>query len=205
MTHGSCNFAPPKDLEQVQALLATKRSQRAAAEANGEEVDPSFGSITEGELREVEREAERRLRPFACGVADCQRRYKNMNGLRYHYQHSGDHGAIGLALLASGQHECLQHSHNKSSHSSRHSTPATHAAAAPSQSQQHQMQMPTQHYQHQGQMQAQQMAYASSVQQQQQQFMRSQQQQMQLSHPASPTPMNMPGTGMYMSRDTYMS
>src|SRR6202030_3394347 len=26
MTHGSCNFAPPKDLEQVQALLASKRS-----------------------------------------------------------------------------------------------------------------------------------------------------------------------------------
>jgi len=30
-----------------------------------------------------------------------------MNGLRYHYQHSGDHGAAGLALLSSGQHECL--------------------------------------------------------------------------------------------------
>ena len=27
-----------------------------------------------------------------------------MNGLRYHYQHSGDHGALGLALLSSGQH-----------------------------------------------------------------------------------------------------
>ena len=40
----------------------------------------------------------------------------------YHYQHSGDHGAIGLALLASGQHECLQH--NKS----RHATPS-HSAS----------------------------------------------------------------------------
>jgi transcription factor SFP1 len=30
-----------------------------------------------------------------------------MNGLRYHYQHSGDHGALGLALLSSGRHECL--------------------------------------------------------------------------------------------------
>jgi transcription factor SFP1 len=36
----------------------------------------------EGELCEVEREVERRLRPSACGVADCQRRYKDMNGLR---------------------------------------------------------------------------------------------------------------------------
>ena len=35
----------------------------------------------------VEREAERRLRPFACAVGECTRRYKNMNGLRYHYQH----------------------------------------------------------------------------------------------------------------------
>lgn len=29
-----------------------------------------------------EREAERKLRPFCCQVAPCQRRYKNMNGLR---------------------------------------------------------------------------------------------------------------------------
>jgi transcription factor SFP1 len=142
MTHGSCNFAPPKDLEQVQALLASKRSAREAA---GQEDQ----GITEGELREVEREAERRLRPFACGVSDCQRRYKNMNGLRYHYQHSGDHGAIGLALLASGQHECLQHAHGRSSNaSSRHSTPATsgHSTpvgghSTPSYAQQYQQQM----------------------------------------------------------------
>ncbi|KAI0300662.1 hypothetical protein B0F90DRAFT_1560351, partial [Multifurca ochricompacta] len=115
MTHGSCNFAPPKDLEALQALLAEK-----GVVVNGN--DRSGVQITEGELREVEREAERRLRPFACGVGDCQRRYKNMNGLRYHYQHSGDHGAIGLRLLASGQHECLQHS--KSAAATRQSTPA---------------------------------------------------------------------------------
>lgn len=47
----------------------------------------------------------------------------------YHYQHSGDHGAIGLALLASGQHECLRNHHSKSH--TRHSTPA--ATPAPSQ------------------------------------------------------------------------
>ncbi|TCD70379.1 hypothetical protein EIP91_003732 [Steccherinum ochraceum] len=115
MTHGSCNFAPPKDLEHLQALLASKRSQKAE---DGE-------MISDAELREVEKEAERRLRPYACGVGDCQRRYKNMNGLRYHYQHSGDHGAIGLALLASGQHECLQHTR---AHHSRTVTPASSAA-----------------------------------------------------------------------------
>ncbi|KAF8495940.1 hypothetical protein F5888DRAFT_1804493 [Russula emetica] len=122
MTHGSCNFAPPKDLEALQALLAEK-----GVVVNGN--DRSGVQITEGELREVEREAERRLRPFACGVGDCQRRYKNMNGLRYHYQHSGDHGAIGLQLLASGQHECLQHS--KSAAATRQSTPSQSAATSP--------------------------------------------------------------------------
>ncbi len=70
-----CNFAPPKDLEALQALLAEK-----VVVVNGN--DRSGVQITEGGLPEVEREAERRLWPFACGVDDCQRRYKNMNGLR---------------------------------------------------------------------------------------------------------------------------
>jgi len=161
MTHGSCNFAPPKDLEQVQALLASKRSAREAA---GEDDN----TITEGELREVEREAERRLRPFACGVGDCQRRYKNMNGLRYHYQHSGDHGAVGLALLASGQHECLQHAHGRSSAaSSRQSTPLASGQSTPVTG--HSTPTYAQQYQ-------QQMLYTSA----QQQYLRAQQQAMQM-------------------------
>lgn len=45
----------------------------------------------------------------------------------YHYQHSGDHGAIGLALLASGQHECLQHTRSHS----RHVTPAASQRSSP--------------------------------------------------------------------------
>lgn len=140
MTHGSCNFAPPKDLEHVKDLLERKKRERERERerefslgrtpsalntptASGPatpttELAAEYG-ITEMDLREVEREAERRLRPFACGVGDCQRRYKNMNGLRYHYQHSGEHGAQGLALLASGQHECLQgakRGHHNSNH-----------------------------------------------------------------------------------------
>jgi transcription factor SFP1 len=63
--------------------------------------------LTDTELREVEREVERHLRPFACGVGDCPRWYMNINGLWYHYQHSGDHGSHELALLASGAHKCL--------------------------------------------------------------------------------------------------
>jgi transcription factor SFP1 len=163
MTHGSCNFAPPKDLEQVQALLASKRSAR---EALGEDDN----LITEGELREVEREAERRLRPFACGVGDCQRRYKNMNGLRYHYQHSGDHGTVGLALLASGQHECLQHAHGKTSAaSSRQSTPLASGQSTPVTG--HSTPTYAQQYQ-------QQMLYTSA----QQQYLRAQQQQAMQMH-----------------------
>ncbi|KAI0660179.1 hypothetical protein C8Q70DRAFT_1044671 [Cubamyces menziesii] len=126
MTHGSY-------LEHLQELLASKRSEKAAkAGENG--ASEAEVTLSDAELREVEKEAERRLRPYACGVGDCQRRYKNMNGLQhatdtacigYHYQHSGDHGAIGLALLASGQHECLQH--NKS-----HSRNATPSQSGPS-------------------------------------------------------------------------
>ena len=31
-----------------------------------------------------------------------------MNGLRYHYQHSGEHGALGLRMLASGRHDATR-------------------------------------------------------------------------------------------------
>ncbi|KAJ7575410.1 hypothetical protein C8J56DRAFT_414811 [Mycena floridula] len=137
ITHGSCNFAPPKDFEHVQALLEKKRRDRAAQNAaeghDGSEADRSdllsptpltnssygdLSSITENDLRDVEREAEKRLRPFACCVGDCTRRYKNMNGLRYHYQHSGEHGVIGLGLLASGMHECLNNNSGANSRDS---------------------------------------------------------------------------------------
>lgn len=78
LTHGQCSFLPP---------------------------DPVLENLTE-------KEADERLRPFVCAVGanpggkggGCGRRYKNMNGLRYHYQHSGAHGAVGLAMLASNTH-----------------------------------------------------------------------------------------------------
>jgi transcription factor SFP1 len=101
-----------------------------------------------------------------------------MNGLRYHYQHSGDHGAIGLALLASGQHECLQHAHGRSSAaSSRHSTPATSGHSTPVTG--HSTPTYAQQYQ-------QQMLYTSA----QQQYLRQQQAlqaQVQISYPTVST------------------
>jgi len=133
MTHGSCNFAPPKDLEHVKDLLERKRRERARERERHVNLglplpNPSTGpttpttglaaeyGITENDLREVEKEAEKRLRPFVCAIGDCQRRYKNMNGLRYHYQHTGEHGAQGFCLLANGQHRCLQGTKRGSHH-----------------------------------------------------------------------------------------
>ncbi|KAF8510139.1 hypothetical protein BU17DRAFT_70195 [Hysterangium stoloniferum] len=93
LSHGQCNFAPR---------------------------DPEVEKLSE-----VERE--RRLRPFVCMVIPlgakngegCGRRYKNMNGLRYHYTHTGEHGAIGLEMLAQNKHPlpdvaCLPSSHSSS-------------------------------------------------------------------------------------------
>ena len=54
----------------------------------------------------MERKTERKLKPYCC--QPCQRRYKNMDGLRYHYQHSGLHGAIGLRILAEERHDAMK-------------------------------------------------------------------------------------------------
>ncbi|KAL0948219.1 hypothetical protein HGRIS_010824 [Hohenbuehelia grisea] len=122
--HGQCSFLQAKDVEIRDKLLEARANLAVAAgslpgtrpgtpggtmtEAEMQAYIAGLGPISEAELRELEKEAERALRPFACTVDDCQRRYKNMNGLRYHYQHTADHGAVGLALLATGQHPCLQ-------------------------------------------------------------------------------------------------
>ncbi|KIY44733.1 hypothetical protein FISHEDRAFT_61759 [Fistulina hepatica ATCC 64428] len=191
MTHGSCNFAPAKEVEHVKDLLLERRRQQShnpnsplgpsaptsnsstpetstpgTPSGRARDVDlstsPSLEGLTEADILSLSREAEKRLRPFACGVGDCQRRYKNMNGLRYHYQHSGDHGAIGLRMLAGGVHECLSLGGKKSNVNSRANTPPNPVAdtaspvpqqsrqqSAPQQSQQqqsyHQQQPP--HYQ----------------------------------------------------------
>ncbi|KAJ7119530.1 hypothetical protein C8R44DRAFT_737329 [Mycena epipterygia] len=142
MTHGSCNYGPAKDLEAVRALLERKR---ATANANAgtplpEEEEEAHQhqqtqqqqqqnggeTLSQAELNEVEA----RVRPFACGVGDCARRYKNMNGLRYHYQHSGDHGAVGLGLLAGGVHGCLQRANAGASVSAGPSTPSGSASGS---------------------------------------------------------------------------
>ena len=101
------------------------RNDKQGRVING--TDSSGVQIIEGERHQVELEAP--VRSFTCSVGDCRRRYRNIDKLRMsfpplrsyyitlscravvlHYQHSGAHGTIGLALLASGQHKWLQHS-----------------------------------------------------------------------------------------------
>lgn len=36
---------------------------------------------------------------YMCQVGTCGKTYKNLNGLRYHYLHSGSHGLLGLQVL----------------------------------------------------------------------------------------------------------
>ncbi|KII84762.1 hypothetical protein PLICRDRAFT_179104 [Plicaturopsis crispa FD-325 SS-3] len=164
MTHGSCNYAPRKEVEAVEAVLAARRAAHdshppsPSSSHPHSSSDPNSSSHNSGgvgahdeytptptDLLSIEAEAARRLRPFACGVGECSRRYKNMNGLRYHYAHSGEHGAVGLGMLASGRHEVcrgvpgvglvgggsVRRSHSHSSHS--HSGSRTTGSATPGQ------------------------------------------------------------------------
>ncbi|KAI9639638.1 uncharacterized protein MKK02DRAFT_39961 [Dioszegia hungarica] len=51
-------------------------------------------------------EAEDKARPWVCAVnpATCQKRYRQANGLKYHYLNSGEHGLFGLRMLQNGTH-----------------------------------------------------------------------------------------------------
>lgn len=50
-------------------------------------------------------EAEQRARPYVCAVgAGCDKRYRQMNGLKYHYLNTGEHGQYGLRMIANGTH-----------------------------------------------------------------------------------------------------
>ena len=53
MTHGLCNFVPPKDLELLQELLASKRSEKARAAGVECTVEGAAVTLDERELREV--------------------------------------------------------------------------------------------------------------------------------------------------------
>ncbi|KAF8972638.1 hypothetical protein BDZ97DRAFT_848081 [Flammula alnicola] len=95
---------PPSNLDTPsQQHIPTQSSTTSETALSN---DSTLSKISPQDL-ESSIEAERRLRPFACGVDDCQKRYKNIYGLKYHYQHTGEHGVVGLERLENGQHECL--------------------------------------------------------------------------------------------------
>jgi len=66
---------------------------------------PSPSSSTPGSPRSssesINGDVSKFERVYICQVGSCGKRYKNLNGLRYHYLHSGSHGLLGLQLLSS--------------------------------------------------------------------------------------------------------
>lgn len=78
-----------------------------------------------------EAEAEEKSRPYVCQVGGgCTKRYRQMNGLRYHYLNSGAHGAIGLALIQQGKHASPKGVGSHGSHGSNSTAAAAQQAAA---------------------------------------------------------------------------
>lgn len=92
LTHGTCSPNSHEDRIPVwQALLANDDPTDKHCVSDGSK----HGSVAES------------VRPYACTVEDCTRRYQTIAGLKYHYFHSALHGIRGLQLLAGGKHECL--------------------------------------------------------------------------------------------------
>ncbi|KIJ53399.1 hypothetical protein M422DRAFT_25764 [Sphaerobolus stellatus SS14] len=96
-------------------------------QANGLKYHLSHGSCNfaprDPEVEKLsEAERDKRLRPYVCKVGtECGRRYKNMNGLRYHYQHTGEHGRIGLEMLSMGRHPLPEAPNGTGAHHGAHS------------------------------------------------------------------------------------
>ncbi|KAJ3811858.1 hypothetical protein F5876DRAFT_75428 [Lentinula aff. lateritia] len=110
----NANASSSSLINALTPISASATSNNTSAADSLTSLRSTLSSLPPSELLAIEAEAERQLKPYACGVGDCPRRYKNMNGLRYHYMHSGDHGTIGLQWLASGKHECLAQRGDKS-------------------------------------------------------------------------------------------
>ncbi|WWC94055.1 hypothetical protein V866_000893 [Kwoniella sp. B9012] len=75
-------------------------------------------------------EAEERNRPYVCAVgAGCNKRYRQMNGLKYHYLNSGEHGQYGLRMLQNGTHPLPPNMPPSSNTSTPNATPQKPSAA----------------------------------------------------------------------------
>lgn len=88
LTRG-CNSAPqPEVLEAPRALSAEK-----GVVVNGN--DHLGERIMEGELHELERGKEHRLRPLGCGIGNCRRRYRSMEDFRTSLPRPRSHCHLG--------------------------------------------------------------------------------------------------------------
>lgn len=104
------NGIPPPSSGQKIFKCPTPGCQKSYKQQNGLKYHLKVGQCN-FEVRDAvenglsEAEAEEKSRPFVCQVGGgCTKRYRQMNGLRYHYLNSGAHGAIGLAMVAQGKH-----------------------------------------------------------------------------------------------------
>lgn len=92
--------------ETMSAKASTANTATAATVEHSELAGtPSPPCSTPGSPRSssesISSEASKFERVYICQVGACGKRYKNLNGLRYHYLHSGSHGLLGMQLLAS--------------------------------------------------------------------------------------------------------
>ncbi|UZJ54844.1 hypothetical protein CBS101457_004164 [Exobasidium rhododendri] len=89
------------------AIAASKPTTTASStESENVAGTPSPSSSTPGSPRSssdsLNSDAASKVdRVYICQVGSCGKRYKNLNGLRYHYLHSGSHGLLGLQMLSS--------------------------------------------------------------------------------------------------------
>ncbi|KAI0038127.1 hypothetical protein FA95DRAFT_1613620 [Auriscalpium vulgare] len=131
--YGSCKFPPPRKLKAVASMLAEKGTGNDGGEVTGSDGGEGMGNMMEGKMSKG-------------GLGEYQWMYQNMDGIYYEYQH--EHGGQGLQLLASGQHELLEHTRSlaKISHAATpqqpHSSHTAHHAIPQQQQQQQQHSMP---------------------------------------------------------------
>ncbi|PWN31823.1 uncharacterized protein FA14DRAFT_192877 [Meira miltonrushii] len=111
--HGQCNQNNLPPQQQLSAVV-NDNANAVAASANSIKIDsaPPTPTSENGDESPTssspDSKSSMELGPgalakgekmYICQVGACGKRYKNLNGLRYHYLHSGSHGLLGLQLL----------------------------------------------------------------------------------------------------------
>ena len=79
---------------QTKAFLQKRDN---SAHTGGTSSNLSNRALLESDLEDFKPEVELQVRPFACGVSGCQKRYKSKSGLKYHYLHAEHrHGVVRI-------------------------------------------------------------------------------------------------------------